>query len=194
MSNKNSELSENRLRIEVTGGFLLLCALTGFFCGERALCATALAAAVHELGHVAVMLRQGCLPAALRLDASGACLRCTGDIPGYRAELLRSLAGPLAGLLLWAMLLLLQGGFARLCGRMSFLLSAVNLLPGEGLDGGRALRCLVLWRTEPVQAERFLRAAEWTAAVGCFLAGLWRNPQLCLYGFWLLLRSAGIGD
>ena len=194
MSNKMSALSENRLRIEVTGGFLLLTALTGFFCGEGMLLAAAVAAAAHELGHVAAMLRQGCLPSALRLDATGACLRCTGPIPGYGQELRRALAGPAAGIMLWFLLRPLPGDFAARCGRMSLLLSAVNLLPGAGLDGERALRCLILRRWEPSRAERLLRSAQWTAALGCFAGGLRWNPQLCLYGFWLLLRSAGIGD
>lgn len=192
MSNKNSILSEVPVYLEITGGFLLLCAVTGFFCGGKAFCAAALAAAVHEWGHLAVMLRQGCIPTALRLDASGACLRCMEE-PSYRQELWRALAGPLAGLLLWAALRGSGEPFLRNTAGMSFLLSAVNLLPGEGLDGGRALRSLS-WRLfKPERAELLPRLIGWVTAAGCFLTGLRYSPQLGLYGFWLLLRSAGIG-
>ena len=194
MSNKNSILSEVPVKLEITGGFLLLCAMTGFFCGGEALCAAALAAAVHEWGHLAVMLWQGCIPAALRLDASGACLRCLDGEPSYRQELWRALAGPLAGLLLWATLRGSGGGFLRGTAGMSLLLSLVNLLPGEGLDGGRALRSLSWRMFRPERAELLPRIVGWVTAAGCFLSGLKHSPQLCLYGFWLLLRSAGIGD
>lgn len=192
MSNKNSILSELPVHLEITGGFLLLCAVTGFFCGGAAFCAAALAAAVHEWGHLAVMLWQGCIPTALRLDASGACLRCMEE-PSYRQELWRALAGPLAGLVLWAALRGSGNPFLKSTAGMSFLLSAVNLLPGEGLDGGRALQSLS-WRLfRPEQAELLPRMIGWVTAAGCFLMGLRHAPQLGLYGFWLLLRSAGIG-
>ena len=192
MSNKNSILSEVPVHLEITGGFLLLCAVTGFFCGGETLCAAALAAAVHEWGHLAVMLAQGAVPTALRLDASGACLRCKEE-PSYRQELWRALAGPLAGLLLWEMLRGSGNAFLRGTAGMSLLLSGVNLLPGEGLDGGRALRCLS-WRLfPPERAELLPRIVGWVTAAGCFVIGLKYSPQLGLYGFWLLLRSAGIG-
>ena len=193
MSNKNSILSEVPVHLEITGGFLLLCAVTGFFCGGEALCAAALAAAVHEWGHLAVMLAQGCIPSALRLDASGACIRCREE-PSYRQELYRALAGPVAGLFLWAALRGSGSPFLRGTAGMSLLLSIVNLLPGEGLDGGRALRCLS-WRVfPPERAEVLPKLLGWVTAAGCFLAGLRHSPQIGLYGFWLLLRSAGLGN
>ncbi|MBR5702105.1 MAG: hypothetical protein IKX47_06520, partial [Oscillospiraceae bacterium] len=58
-------------RLEITGDFLLLLTLTWFFCGGEALTAFALAAAVHELGHAAVLVGLGQLPRALRMDAAG---------------------------------------------------------------------------------------------------------------------------
>ena len=138
------------------------------------------------------MLAQGAVPTALRLDASGACLRCKEE-PSYRQELWRALAGPLAGLLLWEMLRGSGNAFLRGTAGMSLLLSGVNLLPGEGLDGGRALRCLS-WRLfPPERAELLPRIVGWVTAAGCFVIGLKYSPQLGLYGFWLLLRSAGIG-
>ena len=194
MSNKKSALSEVPVRLEISGGFLLLCAVTGFFCGSGTLCAAVLAAAVHEWGHLAVMLAQGCIPAALRLDGSGACIRCVGELPSDRQELRRALAGPLAGILFWTAMRGSCSAFLRAAAGMSLLLSIVNLLPGEGLDGGRALRCLA-WRLLPAgAAESLPRAAGWVTAAACFLIGLRLQPQLGLYGFWLLLRSAGIGD
>ena len=194
MSNKNSILSEVPFRLEITGGSLLLCAVTGFFCGGGTLLAAILAASVHEWGHLAVMLAQGSVPTALRLDGSGACIRCAGAAPSWRQELYRALAGPLAGLGLWAALRGSGSPFLRAAGGMSLLLSAVNLLPGEGLDGGRALRCLSWRLLSPERAEGLPKLLGWVTALLCFLAGLRHSPQVGLYGFWLLLRSAGIGD
>ena len=72
MSNEKS-LSEESFpfSLQISGGFLLLASLTGFLCGGKALCAAILAAAAHELGHLALILRQGNLPRRLTLENSG---------------------------------------------------------------------------------------------------------------------------
>ena len=63
MSNEKSRSHPGYpFRLEISGGFLLLASLTGFLCGGEALCAAALAAAVHELGHLALILQQGNQP------------------------------------------------------------------------------------------------------------------------------------
>ena len=74
---------------------------------------------------------------------------------------------------------------------MSLMLSLVNLLPVEGLDGGRVLRCL-LSRSEPGMAEKALSVLNWLSAALVLILGILHNPLLFLYGLWLVLRAARI--
>ena len=193
MSNEKS-LAETGccFRLEISGGFLLLASLTGFLCGGRALSSAVLAAAAHELGHLALILRPGNLPRRLTLDVSGACLYCFGPEPDVRQEMLRALSGPGAGLLLWLMLRGSANGFLRSVSEMSLMLSLVNLLPAPGLDGGRVLRCLLPGFLPPHQWERLSGAFGFFSVLLTTALGILRSPQLFLYGLWLLLRQLRI--
>ncbi len=190
MSNEMSlSPKEYRFRLEVSGGFLLLVSVTGFFCGANALLAAALAAAVHELGHLALILWQGSLPVRIRLDVSGACLYCGGPQPSVRQELLRALAGPGMGVGLWLLLSPATDSFLRSVSEMSLMLGLVNLLPAEGLDGGRVLGCLL---PGIMTTDRWARLSGWLGSLSGLLTltlGFLRSPQLFLYGLWLLLRQ-----
>lgn len=192
MSNEMSAPEQRcRFRLEVSGGFLLLVSVSGFLCGGEVLAATALAAALHELGHLALILLQGSLPCRLRLDFAGACLSCAGREPGRREELLRALAGPAAGLLLWAAFRASSPPLLQRTASLSLMLSLVNLLPASGLDGGRVLAC-VLSPLGPLRSEALLGALSFLSALLALSLGAFHNPQLFLYGLWLLLRAARI--
>lgn|GEM_PF-253566 len=187
MSNEKSAFrGGSSFRLEISGGALLILSFTGFLCGGEALCAALTASAVHELGHLAVILGQGSVPRSLRLDASGACLNCAGPAPEPREELLRAAAGPAAGLLLWLTLRLWGGPTMRSMGEMSLLLSLVNLLPADGLDGGRILRCLCVGAPLPL-TERLGMLLGLAACALTLLLGFLFSPQLLLYGLWLSL-------
>ena len=187
MSNEKSAFDGGySFRLEVSGGALLILSFTGFLCGGEALCAALLASAVHEIGHLAVILAQGGLPRVLRLDASGACLACSGPVPGPREELTRAAAGPAAGLLLWLSLRLWGGQQLRDTSEMSLMLSLVNLLPAEGLDGGRILRCLCCRAPLPL-TDRLGMLFSLAACAVTLLLGFLFGPQLLLYGLWLSL-------
>ena len=190
MSNEKSlSTMEYRFRLEVSSGFLLLVSVTGFLCGAEALLAAALAAAVHEIGHLALILWQGSLPVRVRLDISGACLYCSGPLPSLQQELVRALAGPGMGLGLWLLLSPATGGFLRSASEMSLMLSLVNLLPAPGLDGGRVLSCLL---PGIMTSDRWTRLSGWLGILSGLLTmalGFLRSPQLFLYGLWLLLRQ-----
>ena len=193
MSNGNSPSAPGcSFHLELSGGFLLLLSITGFLCGTQALFAAALAAAVHELGHLALILCQGSVPGSMRLDASGASLRCLGPVPTVREELVRALAGPAAGLGMWVLLRGSASVFLHMSAGMSLMLSLVNLLPAPGLDGGRVLDCLMSGAAE---ADRWLRLAPWLgffSALLTLLLGIFRSPQLFLYGVWLFLRQVKV--
>ena len=189
MSNEKSAFAlRSSFRLEVSGGALLMISFTGFLCGGDALCAALLASAVHELGHLAVILWQGGLPLSLRLDASGARLNCTGPVRGPREELLRAAGGPLAGLVLWLSLRLWGGQALRSTGEMSLMLSLVNLLPAEELDGGRILQSLCVNLPLPL-SEKLGTLLSLCTCGAALLLGFFFSPQLLLYGLWL---SAGM--
>ena len=190
MSNEKSMPErECSFRLEVSGGFLLLISLTGFFCGAETLAAAALAAAVHELGHLILILWQGDLPSKLCLDVTGACLFCTGPEPTARQELLRAMAGPGIGLLLFLILRRSEADCLRSAGQMSLMLTLVNLLPAAGLDGDRMLNCMMPQILSPDRWERLSLWLGHMAALLTLTMGLFRSPQLFLYGLWLFLRQ-----
>ena len=190
MSNEKS-LSRS-FRMELSGGFLLLLSLTGFLCGIDALGAAIMAAAAHELGHLALILSQGSLPRRVTLDVSGACLHCLGPEPSIRQELLRALAGPAAGAAYWLLLRRSGSGLLLTSAQMSLMLSLVNLLPAPGLDGGRIVSCLL--HCIPKEGFRgcMTNLLGGFSALLTLLLGILHSPQLFLYGLWLTLRLVRI--
>lgn len=189
MSNEKSHPEQERIfRLEISGGFLLLLSFTAFLCGGGNVFAAAIAAAFHELGHLVLILLQGSLPRRLTLEVSGACLRCYGPEPSANQELLRAMAGPSAGLLLWLILRSSVSGFLSTAGEMSLMLSLVNLLPAPGLDGGRVLNAIITGTVSPdFRDDLFERLGILTSLLAVLL-GVLHSPQLFLYGLWLFLR------
>ncbi len=138
-----------------------------------------LAAAVHELGHLLALRRMGHSPGRIVLRFTGAAM----EIPAlsYRQELLAAAAGPLASLLLGALLPLFPA-----FGLYSLILGLFNLLPIPGLDGGRILRCAALLALSPDAALRLCRLAALVSALGLWALGLWLALPKGL-GLWPLL-------
>ncbi len=111
---------------------------------------------LHEGGHLAaarffrIPMRRG------RGGAFG--IRLTFDFSraGWGREAAVHLAGPGAGLLA-AAISRSDPAFSALNAGLAF----VNLLPFEGFDGGGALLCVLLSRTDPAKASRL---ASWVSA------------------------------
>ena len=164
------------MRVHVRDGFAVL--LTALWCADTSgvLPLVLLAAAVHELGHIAVLYAAGGRVHTLELTACGAVLRCA--LPeGRYARAAVWLAGPAASFALTA--LAQSGGAYRLAGA-SALLGLFNLLPVPPLDGGMALTHLA--------AGRFPRVRCALAAVcALFLLGAGAALARCGCGLWLLL-------
>ncbi|MBR0357181.1 MAG: hypothetical protein IJH54_06860, partial [Clostridia bacterium] len=121
-----------------------------------------LALLLHELGHLLTARGLGYRVRTVELWPFGAAM--TTDA-GARGSLPVALAGPLSGLVAAAMSLLLlrllprTGAVMEPFFHMNLTLSAVNLLPAEPLDGGRALVSLL---ASPLGSRRARRLTAWT--------------------------------
>jgi len=112
---------------------------------------------LHEGGHLAaarffrIPMRRG------RGGAFG--IRLTFDFSraGWGREAAVHLAGPGAGFFTAAVFSRIDPAFSAVNAGLAF----VNLLPFEGFDGGGALLCVLLSRTDPAKASRL---ASWVSA------------------------------
>ena len=136
-----------------------------------------LALLLHELGHLFTARGLGYRVRSMELWPFGAAL----TMDGGAGSLPVSLAGPLCGLTAAAMSLMMLRLLPQTAAVMepffllNLTLSAVNLLPAEPLDGGRALAALLARTLGMRRARRF---TAWTGlCLGGGLPGPWR-------GFW----------
>lgn len=148
-----------------------------------------LAALVHEAGHWLALLATN--NGVLQLRLRGCCAQivpCYRRLPSLRQELTILAAGPLAGIVLAALLKPFVPRFATI----SLLLSVFNLLPVRGLDGGSMLRLIY---SAMFGAEKTLvpDAVGGMVGAGMLAAGIWslverrpNFPMLCLAVFLLL--------
>lgn len=173
------------IKFDVSAGALLLFALAYFFDGSGALSAL-LPAAVHEMGHIAVLTLSGARLRRLSLNFFGLKLDYSGSLPKM-ALLLSALAGPAAGML-YALTALAAGTeYLKMSGSISFLLSVFNMLPALPLDGGRTLAVLA--------GPRAARRASLVTALAMMVCGVWAlfshgSLSLLVMGGWLLAVNA----
>ena len=144
-----------------------------------------LALLLHELGHLLTARGLGYRVRSLELWPFGAAL----TMDGGAGSLPVSLAGPLCGLTAAAMSLMMLRLLPQTAAVMepffllNLTLSAVNLLPAEPLDGGRALAALLARTLGMRRARRF---TAWTGL--CLGGGL---LGLGVYGAFLGVGSEG---
>lgn len=174
---------KNRAVVRITCGFLLLLAAVTVLCGVEFTLTMLLAAAVHELGHVACAALCGGAIRGFRLNAAGAELTIEGRF-NYLQEAVIALSGPLAGGLLAAGALcageLTHDAWAyRLCG-VSALYTLFNLLPLGSMDGGRVLYSLLCHFAGPLWAERICLICDILCALAFFG-----------FGFFVLFATGG---
>ena len=142
------------------------------------LIAALLAAAVHELGHLAVIYAFGSRPEFLSVGGFGAQIH-TGPLDN-RAEFFCAAAGPAASLFLLSLCRFFPK--LALCGAVQ---GMFNLIPVHPMDGGRMLRCF-LRRLCPRRAEGIFRIVH--CLVICGLLALSLIAAICRRdGFFLAL-------
>lgn len=142
------------------------------------LIAALLAAAVHELGHLAVIHAYGSRPEFLSVGGFGAQIH-TGPLDN-RAEFFCAAAGPAASLCLLSLCRFFPK--LALCGAVQ---GMFNLIPVHPMDGGRIL-CCFLRRLCPRRAEGIFRIVH--CLVICGLLALSLIAAICRRdGFFLAL-------
>lgn len=170
----------------------------------------ALAAVLHEMGHMVAALLCGVQLSGLQLDLYGARLGLPGLL-SYGQEILIAAGGPAANLLTVGMLFpawrsvgyplygageLWPGaaGFLSVLIPASLGLCAINILPVATLDGGRILYCLLA----QLYGDRAVHLAQ-RICTGVLLGGMWllsvyallragQQLSLFVFSFTLLVR------
>lgn len=182
-------------RVVLYPGFVALLSASAYFGSLRLLAALLTAAAAHELGHVAAVWCTGRKLNRLTLTALGAELTLEGESTSvsFLQELILSLSGPAANLLL-AAALAMSGRFPLLLGA-NLLLGCFNLLPVSPLDGGCALFALLSWLTSLEWADRLTSLISKVFSLAVVLWGAFfllqpgGKPWLLLVGLWLAAAS-----
>lgn len=147
-------------KLELGWGFGALIVLALLGGAGPALPPVLLAAACHELGHLAALRLAGARVERLRLNAFGAEIRADTRRLSYPREIACTLAGPAVNLAL--ALLLARATLHFTAAGANLVLGCFNLLPIPALDGGRMFFLLVgalFRRPIPARYEAYINAA-----------------------------------
>lgn len=151
-------------RLLSEGSFFLLLMACALLCGWRWLLAAALAAVVHEGGHLLLLRAFHAGRGRLRIDAAGLCWERQGRLLRYGQELTAALAGPAANLLAALALAFAAGRFRWETGYYlagtQLVPGLFNLLPVLPLDGAQALELFLSWLMGPIPAARLTEAVS----------------------------------
>lgn len=137
---------------------------------------------LHELGHVALALREGIPVKGVTLFIFGGVAQISREPKSPGGEFRIAIAGPIVSLLLsgfFGLIWLLNQSIPLIAApteymmRINFMLAVFNLIPGFPLDGGRVLRALVWKLTGNVhRATRVASVAGQMVAFGFIAFGI----------------------
>ena len=185
--------SSLKIKLSISGAFMLLALfLTHSYISIAAL----LAAALHELGHIAAARLCGISLGELKLGIFGAALTPQAPLCSYKKEIILALAGPLVNIfsvILFFPFFKESDGFGSLFLSASLFLGLLNLLPIHEFDGGRILFCILSYFFSIKTATYVLRTLSlilifslWTLSVYLLLR---LSSSLSLFVFSLSLFS-----
>lgn len=187
------QLGSCRFRIHFFFAAMLVLLL--FTDGSGTALSSLLAALLHEGGHLLTMLLCRVPPVQVDFRPFGVVIQERSSIcRSYRSDLLIALGGPCAnGIAVLVSLFFSQGTSAQAFLVINGVLGGFNLLPAEGLDGGRALYSLLCLRLQPDHAKRISRMVSLCCVIPMLLLGLvlllsaGRNPTLLLAAVYLMV-------
>jgi stage IV sporulation protein FB len=130
-----------------------------------------LAAALHELGHIAAAKLCSIQLKELKLGIFGAALSTTSRLCSYKKEIILCVAGPAVNLILGAALLPFFESsvpLIRFFTLSSLFLGFLNILPIHDLDGGRILKCILSQKLDPTTADKICKTLSF-----CLVSTMW---------------------
>ena len=164
-------------KITVTYPLLIVLALALAFDKNGWLILYLAAAALHELGHLAAILLYGGRVQHITAGLGGMKIDyTTRRQSSYASDILMALAGPLVNLLLVALCTVAAQYWPGedlyyFCG-VNLLLAFFNLVPAAPLDGGQAVRALLLALMGPERGERLAHFISLLSGWGLMAAGI----------------------
>lgn len=167
-----------------------------YFFGLEIIISFIAAVCVHELGHITGIILFGGRIKSFGLEAGGFSMDGAGLVSRI-GEIFALISGPALGIILAAACLYNNFGkydyVFKIMGRISFWLSAYNLLPAMPLDGGRIAERVLSVRISRDKTERILEvtgiiSGVFTALMGAFSSKL----TLVGGGICLLIAQTGI--
>ena len=181
---------KNRVRVNVTPGFLLLVGMLLYLDQKIGILIWGILASVcHELGHILAARHFGGRGEVLSLSVTGAELNFSYPaILSYGAESLIALAGPAVNLLIGIISLCLK---SPLFAMTNIMIGLFNLSPILPLDGGRILFNLVCEWADVSVSEHVMSACAGIFigilfGIGLIAAVHYANIILLILAGWLL--------
>lgn len=134
------------------------------------------ALAVHELGHIFAILIVGERISDIAVSPFGLSIKRSGRLCSYRLELIVYLSGPMTNILLALIFSMVKNNICEAFVEQNLIFGILNMLPIKTLDGGSALRSVLLMLfSEKVAATAvdLLSAATvfiiWFCSIWCLL-------------------------
>ena len=152
---------------------------------------------IHELGHLIAMKRLGYKVKSIILSPIGASIVKSDSSGSYKSDIIISLCGPLANLILSLVLLMgfliLKHQILLLYSLINLFLGIFNLLPIASFDGSTILLSILCERMEENRAVKIKRVISITLLTVLSVAGIIffcfcnKNPTLMITALYMLI-------
>ena len=180
------------VEIAVSYLFLFILAILILFDRTGMLSISLLAVICHELGHIIALKRQNHSFTSVVLSIATVKVTTAG-ILNYKKSVFVAIAGPVVNMFL-SFFVLVPVDLLQYFGAANIIMFVFNMLPIKGLDGGDALKGLLIYLN--LKKAQFLCniVSLVSTAVVIILGGLLfiatkENPTLLLVGIYLLILS-----
>ena len=171
----------NRIKIRISGGFVLTASLFWFFDTDGYLIYTLVAALVHEAGHIAAVYLYGGSIKRLRAFLCGLCIEYD-NVLTPAGEAVITLAGPIMNFIFAFIAYTCLG--SNSISAISLAQGVFNMLPIREMDGGRILSLTVKNERVCIWTDRVFIIIICLIAAHSWYTGM--APNLAVLAVWLI--------